>query len=84
MKFAPPKFHEGSDLEMAENWFQRMVEIFATLNYAEERQENFTVFQFEGAMRSWWDVIRAKWEKDKPPGFGQISRGSLTPSSSRQ
>ena len=41
LKFAPPRFHGGSDPEIAENRFERMVEIFATLDYAEERQVNF-------------------------------------------
>ena len=49
MKFVPPRFYGGSDPEVAENWFEKMVEIFATLNYAEERQVNFTIFQFERA-----------------------------------
>nr|XP_027062893.1 uncharacterized protein LOC113689301 [Coffea arabica] len=39
LKFAPPKFHGGSDPEVAENWFERMVNIFTTLDYNEERQE---------------------------------------------
>ena len=50
--FAPPRFQGGSDPEAAENWFERMVEIFVALDYAEERLVNFTVFQFEGAARS--------------------------------
>ena len=53
LKFAPSKFHGVSDPEIAKNWFERMVDIFATLYYAEERQVNFAVFQFEGAARSW-------------------------------
>ena len=26
---------------------------------------NFTVFQFERAARTWWNVIRAKWEIER-------------------
>ena len=27
----------------------------------------FAVFQFEGATRAWWDMIRGKWEKAQTP-----------------
>nr|XP_027109240.1 uncharacterized protein LOC113729108 [Coffea arabica] len=40
LKFAPPRFHGGSDPELAENWLERMVEIFAALDYAEESKPN--------------------------------------------
>ena len=42
-----------------------MVKIFATLDYAEERQVNFTIFQFEGMACSWWNVVSAKWEREQ-------------------
>ncbi|XP_027171917.1 uncharacterized protein LOC113771541 [Coffea eugenioides] len=67
LKFTPPKFHGGSDPEVAKNWFERMVDIFAALDYTEERQVNFAVFQFEGAARSWWNVVSAKWERKQTP-----------------
>ncbi|XP_027184013.1 uncharacterized protein LOC113782320 [Coffea eugenioides] len=67
LKFAPPKFHGGSDPEVAENWFERMVNIFTALDYNEERQVNFAVFQFEGVARSWWNVVSAKWEREQTP-----------------
>ena len=67
LKFAPPRFHGGFDPEAAENWFKRMVEIFDALDYAGERQVNFAVFQFEGAARLWWNVVRAKWEREQTP-----------------
>ena len=60
-KFSPPKFLGGSDPEVVERWLEAMINIFATLNYTEERQVNFTVFQFEGPARTWWNVFRAKW-----------------------
>ena len=44
-----------------------MVDIFAALDYTEERQVNFAVFQFEGAARSWWNVVSAKWEREQIP-----------------
>nr|XP_027083485.1 uncharacterized protein LOC113705774 [Coffea arabica] len=44
-----------------------MVEIFAALDYAEDSQVNFAIFQFEGAARSWWNVVRAKWEREQTP-----------------
>ena len=37
-KFSPPKFLGELDLEIAENCFERMVDIFAALHYIEERQ----------------------------------------------
>ena len=43
-KFPPPKFLGGPDPKIAENWFKRMVNIFAALHYTEERQVTFTVF----------------------------------------
>ncbi|CAH2812880.1 MAG: hypothetical protein CBHOC_5447, partial [uncultured Caballeronia sp.] len=27
----------------------------------------FATFQFEGAARSWWSVVRNKWERDQTP-----------------
>ena len=36
-KFSPPKFFEGPDLETAEHWLKKMVNIFAALNYTNER-----------------------------------------------
>ena len=41
-----------------------MINIFAVLNYKEDRQVNFAVFQFEGPTRTWWNIIRAKWERE--------------------
>ena len=67
LKFASPKFHGGSDPRAAENCFERMVEIFATLDYAEERQVNFAVFQFERVARSWWNIVRTKWKRKQTP-----------------
>ncbi|XP_027118577.2 uncharacterized protein [Coffea arabica] len=66
-KFAPPKFLGGPEPEVAENWFERMEDIFAALHYSEERQVTFAVFQLEGAARSWWNVVRAKWEREQTP-----------------
>ena len=63
LKFAPPKFIGGSGPELAENWLERMTNIFATLDYAEERRMNFAAFQVEGVARTWWDVIRGKWKR---------------------
>nr|XP_027083648.1 uncharacterized protein LOC113705945 [Coffea arabica] len=67
LKFSPSKFIEGPDLELAENWLERMTNIFAALNYTEERRVNFATFQFEGVARAWWDVIRRKWERAQTP-----------------
>nr|XP_027090413.1 uncharacterized protein LOC113711447 [Coffea arabica] len=44
-----------------------MVDIFAALHYTEERQVTFVVFQLEGAVRSWWNVIRQKWDREQMP-----------------
>ena len=66
-KFAPPKFIGGPNPDLAETWMDRMLDIFAALRYSEERQISFAVFQFEGAARAWWNVIRAKWEREQTP-----------------
>nr|XP_027062775.1 uncharacterized protein LOC113689151 [Coffea arabica] len=42
-----------------------MINIFAALNYTEDKQVTFAVFQFEGQARAWWNVIRAKWERER-------------------
>ncbi|XP_071923135.1 uncharacterized protein [Coffea arabica] len=52
LKFGPPKFYGGPEPEVAEGWWERISDIFAALNYTEERQVTFTAFQFEGAARS--------------------------------
>nr|XP_027067024.1 uncharacterized protein LOC113692713 [Coffea arabica] len=41
-----------------------MINIFAALNYAEDRQVQFAIFQFKGPARAWWNVVRAKWERE--------------------
>nr|XP_027100386.1 uncharacterized protein LOC113719373 [Coffea arabica] len=48
-KFSPLKFLEGPDPEGAERWLETMINIFAALNYAEDR--------------AWWNVVKAKWER---------------------
>ncbi|XP_071905704.1 uncharacterized protein [Coffea arabica] len=44
-----------------------MKDILAALHYTEERQVTFAIFQLEGAARSWWNVVRAKWEREQTP-----------------
>ena len=58
-KLFPPRFLGGPDPEVAERWLKTMINIFTILNYTEDRQVNFTVFQFEGPVRVWWNIIRA-------------------------
>ncbi|XP_027171567.1 uncharacterized protein LOC113771150 [Coffea eugenioides] len=58
LKFGPPKFYGGPEPEVAEGWWERITEIFAALNYTEERKVTFATFQFEGAARSWWNLMR--------------------------
>ena len=48
---------------MAERWLETMINIFAALNYAKDRQVQFAIFQFDGPARTWWNVVRAKWER---------------------
>ena len=67
LKFAPPKFIGEPDPKLAENWLERMTNIFAALDYTEERRVSFAAFQFEGVARAWWDFIRGKWEKTQTP-----------------
>ncbi|XP_027178037.1 uncharacterized protein LOC113777202 [Coffea eugenioides] len=64
-KFSPPQFIGGPDLDVAEKWLEKMIDIFATLHYTEERQVTFFVFQLEGVAHSWWNVIRMKWEREQ-------------------
>ena len=59
-KFSPPKFLGGTDPEIVESWLERLINIFAALNYIEERQVSFAILQFEGAAQSWWNVVRIK------------------------
>ncbi|XP_027151966.1 uncharacterized protein LOC113780390 [Coffea eugenioides] len=44
-----------------------MIDIFAALHYSEERQVTFAIFQLEGTARSWWNVIRMKWNREQTP-----------------
>ena len=64
-KSVPHKFLGGPDQETTEQWLEAMINIFAALNYTEQRQVNFAVFQFAGPARTWWNVIRAKWEREQ-------------------
>nr|XP_027127786.1 uncharacterized protein LOC113743923 [Coffea arabica]XP_027127787.1 uncharacterized protein LOC113743925 [Coffea arabica] len=56
--FLPPKFLGGPNPDIAESWLERMLDIFAALEYSEKRQIAFAVFQFEGAARAWWNERR--------------------------
>ena len=42
-----------------------MINIFAALNYLEERRVTFGAFQFEGPAHAWWNVIRAMWGREQ-------------------
>ena len=66
-KFSLPKFLGGSNPDVAESWLEKMVDIFVALHYSEERQVTFAIFQVEGAARSWWNMIRTKWEREQMP-----------------
>ncbi|XP_027071994.1 uncharacterized protein [Coffea arabica] len=63
LKFTPPKFTGEPDPEAVENWLKRMTNIFAALDYTEDRRVNFAAFQFQGVARAWWDLIRGKWKR---------------------
>ncbi|XP_071923195.1 uncharacterized protein [Coffea arabica] len=73
-KFSPSKFLGGTDPKVAERWMETMINIFAVLNYTEERHVNFAVFQFKGPARAWWNVIREKREDD----FIKLCQGALS------
>ncbi|XP_071938600.1 uncharacterized protein [Coffea arabica] len=66
-KFFPPKFSGGPNPDIAENWLENIRNIFDALDYSEEREVNFAVFQLEGPARAWWNVIRNKWEREQTP-----------------
>ncbi|XP_071902695.1 uncharacterized protein [Coffea arabica] len=55
----------GPSPDLPEGWMDRIMDIFAALGYPEERQVSFVVFQFEGPARAWWNVIKAKWEREQ-------------------
>ena len=52
---------------MAENWLEKMIDIFAALHYTKERRVTFAIFQLEGAAHSWWNMIKMKWEREQTP-----------------
>ncbi|XP_027120450.2 uncharacterized protein [Coffea arabica] len=64
LKFGPPKFYGGPEPEVAESWWERISDIFVALNYTEERQVTFAAFQFKGAARSWWNLVRVNWDRN--------------------
>mgnify|MGYP004716295223 CR=1 FL=1 len=64
-KFFSPKFLGGPNPEATERWLETMINIFAALNYTEDRQVHFTVFQFEGPVSILCNIIRAKWEREE-------------------
>ncbi|XP_027075821.1 uncharacterized protein [Coffea arabica] len=66
-KFSPPKFLGGSDPDVAEQWLEKMIDIFAAFHYSEEMQVTFAIFQLDGTARSWWNIIRTKWEREQTP-----------------
>ncbi|XP_027086577.1 uncharacterized protein [Coffea arabica] len=65
--FGPPKFYGGPEPKVAEGWWERISDIFAALNYAEERQVTFAAFQFERAAHSWWNLVRVNWDRNHIP-----------------
>nr|XP_027109206.1 uncharacterized protein LOC113729075 [Coffea arabica] len=67
LKFGPAKFYGGPETEVAEGWWEWISDIFATLNYAEERQVTFAVFQFEETACSWWNLVRVNWDRNHIP-----------------
>ncbi|XP_027169401.1 uncharacterized protein LOC113769125 [Coffea eugenioides] len=67
LKFGLPKFQGGPEPEIAEGWWERISDIFATLDYTETRKVTFASFQFEGTARSWWNLIKDKWDRDRTP-----------------
>ncbi|XP_071924914.1 uncharacterized protein [Coffea arabica] len=47
LKFGPPKFYGGPEPEIAEGWWERISDIFAALNYTEERHGAMSVAEYE-------------------------------------
>ena len=41
-----------------------MINIFIALNYSKKRQVHFAIFQLMEPARAWWNVVRAKWERE--------------------
>ncbi|XP_071933124.1 uncharacterized protein [Coffea arabica] len=57
LKFVPPNFIGGPNPELAENWLERMTNIFTALDYTEERRVKFVAFQFESVISDATEVI---------------------------
>nr|XP_027083562.1 uncharacterized protein LOC113705852 [Coffea arabica] len=66
LKFNPPNFLGEPDPEIAENWLERMSNIFAALDYTENRRMNFATFQFEGLAQK------------REDGFIMLKQGTLS------
>ena len=71
LKFAPPTFIGGPYPELAENWLERMANIFTTLDYTEERRVTLNAFQFKGAAHAWCNVIRENGKEHRPLRLGK-------------
>lgn len=65
--FGPPKFTRELDPEQGENWLENMINIFAVMRYSKERHVTFVIFQFKGAARSWWNIIKTRWDRESTP-----------------
>nr|XP_027083541.1 uncharacterized protein LOC113705832 [Coffea arabica] len=75
-KFAPPKFIGGPNPDLAERWMDRMMDIFAALEYSEERQTPWTWVNFTREFNEKYlpPIVQERREED----FIRLRQGPLS------
>ncbi|XP_027150293.1 UDP-glycosyltransferase 71E1-like [Coffea eugenioides] len=67
-KFIPPKFLGRSNPDVAEQWFEAMINIFAALNYTEQRQ--YKDSEIEVSVSTYINLFQhLTWLDDQPNSF---------------
>nr|XP_027120513.1 uncharacterized protein LOC113737483 [Coffea arabica] len=82
LKFGPPKFYGGPEPEVAEGWWERITEIFAALNYTEERKESLAAVRIDTFADAVERAQRVEVARAQVKSFQAKER--FTPSSSRE
>jgi hypothetical protein len=66
LKFNPSPFHGRPDSEQeAEAWVKQMEDMFAALNYANQRKVQFVTFRLRGPARDWWLRKKEAYEREQ-------------------
>ena len=66
-KFRPLRFNGSGGEEEAERWIDAINDIYDALQYSEARKVAFGKFQPEGPAKSWWRIIKEKWNQEGRP-----------------